>query len=324
MANILQFLLFVLPVALAILPLSSLWPCACLCLWLMLHRKIKVPFCRRAGGALLVQTTSAIKPHPRAKPEWVRQKVFYLATHQNSCRSITHTFNRWHGHEGRTVGKSWVAEFIKQHADEIAEARRVMRRKPPPWFAVNHTWALDLTLMTSPDGFTFTLLGIIDHGTRRLLCLKTLPRKCTFTLLANVFLAIAEYGLPSALRTDNESTFTSRLWGFTLKALGIIQRRGPPCQPWRNGRIERLFGALKPILRQIRPATDLAMQKALAEFSHFYNKIRPHQSLGGLTPEEAWQGKTMADVQEMHGQAESQRQWVHALDGLMVGYGLRC
>jgi putative transposase len=314
MANILYFLLPFLPAALAALPLSSLWPCACLCVWLLRYRSVKLPFYRRAKSALRAEDIFAIKPHPRAKPEWVRRKVFYLATHLPSCRSIAYAFNRWHGcgHDHETIGKSWVAEFIKTHAGEIDAARRAMRRKPPPWFAVNHTWALDLTFLVSPDGLTFTVLGIIDHGSRRLLCLKSLPRKCTFTLLANVFLAIAEFGLPCAIRTDNESMFTSQLWGFTLKMLGILHRRGPPCQPWRNGRIERLFGTLKPILKNIKPATDVAMRKALAEFSHFYNRIRPHQSLGGLTPEEAWQGKTMADVQEMHSQAESQGKWVRA------------
>ena len=283
MANILHFLLPFLPAALAALPLSSLWPCACLCFWLLRRRKIKLAFYRKAKGSLLPDEVYRIKPHPRAKPEWVRRKVFYLATHLPTCRSIAHAFNRWHGcgHGHETIGKSWVAAFIKHHAVEIAEARRAMRRKPPRRFAVNHTWALDLTFLVSPDGLTFTVLGNIDQGSRSLLCLKSLPRKCTFTLLANVFLAIAKYGLPSAIRTDNESMFTSRLWGFTLKALGIIHRRGPPCQPWRNGRIERLFGTLKPILRKIKPATDAAMQKALAEFSHFYNQIRPHQNLAG-------------------------------------------
>ncbi len=224
---------------------------------------------------MFVEKISTINPHPRAKPEWVRRQVFYLATHLPTCRSIAHIFNRWHGHSGKPIGKSWVAKFIEEHADEIAEARRAMRRKPPSWFAVNHTWALDLTFLTSPDGLTFTVLGIIDHGSRRLLCLKALPRKCTFTLLANVFLAIAEFGLPSAIRTDNESMFTSQLWGFTLKMLGILHRRGPPGQPWRNGRIERLFVTLKPMLRKVKPTTTLVLQKALAEFSHFYNQIRP-------------------------------------------------
>lgn len=224
---------------------------------------------------MFVEKISTINPHPRAKPEWVRRQVFYLATHLPTCRSIAHIFNRWHGHSGKPIGKSWVAKFIEEHADEIAEARRAMRRKPPSWFAVNHTWALDLTFLTSPDGLTFTVLGIIDHGSRRLLCLKALPRKCTFTLLANVFLAIAEFGLPSAIRTDNESMFTSQFWDFTLKMLGILHRRGPPGQPWRNGRIERLFVTLKPMLRKVKPTTTLVLQKALAEFSHFYNQIRP-------------------------------------------------
>ena len=64
------------------------------------------------------------------------------------------------------------------------------------------------------------------------------------------------------------------------------------------------------------------MQRALAEFSHFYNQIRPHQSLDGLTPDEAWQGQSFADVQQTHSHAEGH--WVDALDALMVGYGLRC
>ena len=113
MANILYFLLPFLPAALAALPLSSLWPCACLCFWLLRHRGVKLPCYRRARGASIAEATFTIKPHPRAKPEWVRRKVFYLATHQDSCRSIAHTFNRWHGHAGKTIGKSWVAEFIK-------------------------------------------------------------------------------------------------------------------------------------------------------------------------------------------------------------------
>ena len=131
MANIiLQFLLFALPAALAVLPLSSLWPCACLCFWLLHRRKIKLPFYCQTKNALLVEESSTIKPHPRAKPEWVRRQVFYLATHLPTCRRIAFAFKRWHGCE--TIGKSWVAEFTKQHADEIAEARRAMRCKPQP------------------------------------------------------------------------------------------------------------------------------------------------------------------------------------------------
>jgi hypothetical protein len=45
----------------------------------------------------------------------------------------------------------------------------------------------------------------------------------------------------------------------------------------------------------------------------------PHQNLGGLTPMEAWQGQTRADVMRRAGRGE----WVSALDGRLFGYRLR-
>jgi hypothetical protein len=39
------------------------------------------------------------------------------------------------------------------------------------------------------------------------------------------------------------------------------------------------------------------LRPALKEFTWFYNEMRVHQNLNGLTPMEAWQGKTLAEVQ---------------------------
>lgn len=79
----------------------------------------------------------------------------------------------------------------------------------------------------------------------------------------------------------------------TLKALAIARRRGPPRQPWRNGRIERLFGTLKCAIGKVRFGCADGLQAKLNSFRAFYNVIRPHQALAGLTPEEVWQGKTL-------------------------------
>jgi transposase InsO family protein len=88
-------------------------------------------------------------------------------------------------------------------------------------------------------------LGIIDHGSRMVLYLKVLPRKCTWMLLAHVCLAIAKYGVPYAARTDSEAMFTSKTWRLAFKLAGICRQRSRPGCPWENGRIERLFGTLK-------------------------------------------------------------------------------
>jgi transposase InsO family protein len=166
------------------------------------------------------------------------------------------------------------------------------------------------------------MLGIIDHGSRRLLCLRQVPRKCALTLLGHLFLAMARFGAPVAVRTDNEGMFKSALWKTVFKALNVGHRQSSPYCPWRNGRIERLFGTLKPLLKKSRPANVKALRTALGEFTWFYNEVRVHQNLKGLTPMEAWQGKSLAEVQQA--QATQAGRWVAALDGLMVGYHARC
>jgi transposase InsO family protein len=45
-----------------------------------------------------------------------------------------------------------------------------------------------------------------------------------------------------------------------------------------------LEGAAAPAVFQ---NTSAALQAALDQFTQFYNTVRPHQGLGGLTPEEA-------------------------------------
>lgn len=279
-----------------------------------------VPFFRRR--ARKPATDDATVPAcPRRKPDWIRRIVIGLGVHDLSCRGIADHFNRRFGWR-ITVGKTWVNEVLRAHAPEITDRRRAMRRRLPIPFPVNHTWALDLSFYTSPEGMLYTVLGIIDHGSRYLLCLKHLPRKCTLTLLGHLFLTMARFGIPAVIRTDNEGMFQSLLWKTALKTLGIGHRRGAPYCPWLNGRIERLFGTLKPLLRKIRPISAKALRRTLKEFVWFYNEVRVHQNLKGLTPYEAWHGVRLAQVQQA--QATQPGQWVTALNGLMVGYHVRC
>ena len=101
-----------------------------------------------------------------------------------------------------------------------------------------------------------------------------------------------------------------------------IQPLASRCQPWRNGRIERLFGTLQPLLRKLCPPTMHGLTHVLREFSRFYNEVRPHQSLAGLTPMEVWQGKSLSEAQQRHAHAHGK--WVQVLDGLLVGYHTKC
>jgi transposase InsO family protein len=75
-----------------------------------------------------------------------------------------------------------------------------------------------------------------------------------------------------------------------LRWMGIHQRFTKPGRPWMNGRIERLFGTLKKVLKSISFQDEQALTLVLARFCFAYNTLRPHSALNGRTPDEAWHG----------------------------------
>jgi putative transposase len=270
----------------------------------------------KADAALLALAEPA--GHWRKKPRWVECKVMYLATYLRGARTIADAFNKIHGHRD-TVRKTWVAEFCKEHAAELRLRRRGVRGRPADAIAVRSACSLDLTFIRAGDR-QHCIFGLIDQGSRAVLRLKVIARKCTWTLLGNLCFAIADFGLPKAIRTDNEGMFTGKLWATALRWAGIAHERISARCPWQNGRIERFFGTLKPVLNQLALPTAVALQAALDEFAGFYNHARGHQGLGGLTPAQAWRGVTHTDARRCAGQG----QWVQAFGGLLLAYRLRC
>ena len=258
--------------------------------------------------------------HIRRKPDWLRLEVLRLKAHmpRAGCRAVAHTFNRLH--PGVSVGKTFVTDLIASHQREIAELRRQIRSAEPRNVAVNHTWAMDMTFFTDDHKTTHAAIGLIDHGSRLALRLQMLSRRCSWSMLGHLCLAIAQHGKPRKLRTDNEAVFNSWLFNTLLKIVGIQHQTTQKHAPWQNGRIERLFGTLKPLLRQLVIPSGGALQSALNEFRVFYNHARPHQNLHGLTPAEHFAGLRPTDIRQMPVKEVTQ---IQALAGLLRGYWIR-
>ncbi len=236
----------------------------------------------------------------RPKPPWVRKEVIRLKAFmpKAGCRTISLTFNRLHDGKGKrpmSIGKSYVADVLKSSQEEVMQARRQLRRRKPRATERNRIWALDLTYAGQRGAHPHPFLGVLDHGTRACLALQALERKTTVAVLRALLDLVERFGRPAVLRTDNEATFTSRLFRFALFLLGIPHQRAEPFAPWQNGRVERFFGTFKRCLRHLREEKPNAAFGAteLRAFRLWYNHLRPHQSLEGLTPAEAWscQGK---------------------------------
>jgi transposase InsO family protein len=256
----------------------------------------------------------------RAKPLWVTKEVLRLAALTGKgCRAVEKLFNRLHAaRHNTTVGKSFVSYTIRHHRYEIAVMRRDIRRKPPRPVPLNDTWAIDMTGKGDLAGHVHAILGIEDHGSRKLLTLQVLKRQNAWTLLGHLFLAIGRYGVPRALRSDNASVFRSRVFRWGCQFAGIRQQFSVPGCPWMNGRIERLFGTLKQKLDQVEIDSREALVHLLKDFGIWYNAVRPHQNMGGLTPDEAWRGANP------YANTPRSVHWFEAWDGLLKGYYLRC
>jgi len=110
--------------------------------------------------------------------------------------------------------------------------------------------------------------------------------------------------------------FTSRTFRLGLFLLGIRHQRIDPHCPWQNGRIERFFGTLNRKLDRLAVDSLDAVNRALADFRFFHNHVRPHRSLNGATPAEAWAGIVPSAA------APKAEYWFEAWGGLLKGYYL--
>jgi transposase InsO family protein len=137
-------------------------------------------------------------------------------------------------------------------------------------------------------------LTVSDHYSRKVLLCHGLPSvkgEGVKPLLEKLF---REVGLPEAIRTDNGAPFAAQgmhglcalpVWWMKL---GIVHQRIHPSSPQENGQHERMHRELKRETTHPPAYTMSEQQKEFDAFCKRYNGERPHESLGGSTPDELW------------------------------------
>ena len=138
-------------------------------------------------------------------------------------------------------------------------------------------------------------LTITDYRSRYLLAceaLESTKEAGAFPVFERVF---QEFGLPTAIRTDNGIPFASphALFGLSRLSvwwlrLGIAIERIKPGHPQQNGRHERMHLTLKKEATRPPGYNFLQQQGRFDDFIEVYNHDRPHQGLGGKYPAEVY------------------------------------
>jgi len=109
----------------------------------------------------------------------------------------------------------------------LACLRKETRAKRPRPVPINAVWTMDLTFCIDASGKLHIPLGILDHGSRLITCLRTLANKHSWTVPGYLCLAIGRYGKPRRIRTDSEIVFTSFDFATLLSLVGIRHQRKP-------------------------------------------------------------------------------------------------
>lgn len=159
----------------------------------------------------------------------------------------------------------------------------------------NETWQSDFTHWQLEDGTHVEILNFLDDHSRFLLgCRAFIP--VTGQNVVDLFLElVTEFDPPQSTLTDNGRVFTARFgngknkFEYTLADLGILQKNSSPNYPQTHGKVERFQQTLKKWLAKQLPVHTLdQLQTQIDTFRDYYNRQRPHRSLGRKTPDERY------------------------------------
>ncbi|MBL7627680.1 IS481 family transposase [Frankia sp. CN6] len=193
-----------------------------------------------------------------------------------------------------------VYRILVRHGLVDPKARRRRREDYKRWQrdAPMQLWQLDIVggvLVAGADGQVAevkVVTGIDDHS--RYCVLATVVARPTGRAVCAAFAtALAEFGVPDEVLTDNGKQFTDRfgkggevLFDRICRTNGIRHRLTQPASPTTTGKVERMHQTLRRELLdtgEIHP--DLAAaQAALDRWRTDYNTARPHQALDMATP----------------------------------------
>jgi putative transposase len=209
--------------------------------------------------------------------------------------------------------------------------RKHLRRTPQPRLvltAPNQEWALDFASDVTAAGQRFRVLGVIDSFTRQCLALEvatSFPSRRVTRVLER---AMAAYGKPQSIRSDNGPELTSRhylAWAIDWK-IDLLHIQ--PGKPTQNGGMESFNGKLRDECLNTSWFWNLFdARKKISAWKTEYNSRRPHSSLAYRTPDEfaqQWktaslsEAKRMAADQPCQGNPDGLR-FAPALTGLLHG-----
>lgn len=172
----------------------------------------------------------------------------------------------------------------KRKRKKIVAAARVPSDTP---LQANQRWSMDFVQDSLENGRRFRTLNIVDDYTRECLAIEvdfSLPGERVVRVLEELS---SGRGLPQTIVIDNGPEFSGKVLDFWAYQKGVKLQFIRPGKPVENAYIESFNGKFRDECLNSNAFLSLRHARMLiARWREDYNKVRPHSSLGNLTPEE--------------------------------------
>ena len=202
--------------------------------------------------------------------------------------------------EGFEVGRKHVTTLMRRMGIEALyqRPRTSGRDREHPVFPYllrgmtidrpNQVWAMDTTYIPMRRGFVY-LTAVVDWATRRVLAWRVSISLAADAAVEALKEAVARYGAPEIMNTDQGSQFTAGEFIEVLREHAIqVSMDGKGC--WRdNVFVERLWKTIKyehVYLHAYETVSDARAKIAI--YLDFYNQRRPHSSIDRRTPDDVY------------------------------------
>lgn len=193
--------------------------------------------------------------------------------------------------EGWRVGHRLIQRLRRELGLAIPKKKRKARRGgistglPTKATHRGHVWTWDFVHDTTVRGGNLRMLNVIDEYTRECLCIYV-ARRINAEKVRQVLSDLVDlHGAPEHIRSDNGSEFIEgklRAWLAENKIKTIYI---DPGSPWQNGYIESFNARLREeCLNREQLWTLTEARVVLEDWRWKYNHVRPHRSLGYITP----------------------------------------
>ncbi len=167
--------------------------------------------------------------------------------------------------------------------------KRVAAARPRPQApsGPNQVWSYDFVFDRCANGQQLKCLTVTDEFTKEGLAIDVGGRIRSPRVIQVLSRLVSERGAPAFLRSDNGPEFVSKALLSWIVGQGIGTALIEPGKPWQNGVTESFNGKFRDECLSLEWFRSRAEAKVIIEtWRQHYNAVRPHSSLGYLTPNE--------------------------------------